>query len=186
MELTTHKGQIATAKTKGGTESFLWDGLALISRNETEYVNEPYVTGGNPILADDKVLFNDMAMFTGKPYIGELGYAFLFRNYRPGLGKWQTSDPLGYPDGWNNFAYVNNGVTMHFDFLGGKIGDGKWEWEPAGPDDDQRFELTDDYYVGENPYKIMRAWDQVQTFSLGSAYVAETRTYSFRAYQLIN
>ena len=25
----------------------------------------------------------------------------------------------------------------------------------------------------------MRAWDQVQTFSLGSAYVAETRTYSF-------
>ena len=131
MELTTHKGQIATAKTKGGTESFLWDGLALISRNETEYVNEPYVTGGNPILADGDVLFNDLlgstigirsgkeyretgmtafgetdeksAMFTGKPYIGDLGYAFLFRNCRPSLGKWQTGDPLGYPDGWNNF-----------------------------------------------------------------------------------
>ena len=199
--------KVSRVKMDGRQEHFLWDNLALISRNETEYVNEPYVTGGNPILADEDVLFNDMlgstigirsgkeyretgmtafgetdeksAMFTGKPYIGELGYAFLFRNYRPGLGKWQTSDPLGYPDGWNNFAYVNNGVTMHFDFLGGKIGDGKWEWEPAGPDDDQRFELTDDYYVGENPYKIMRAWDQVQTFSLGSAYVAETRTYSF-------
>jgi RHS repeat-associated protein len=49
--------------------------------------------------------------FTGKPYIGELGYAFLFRNYRPEQGKWQTADPLGYPDGWNNLAYVNNGVT---------------------------------------------------------------------------
>ena len=137
-------GQIATAKTKAGTESFLWDGLALISRNETEYVNEPYVTGGNPILANDKVLFNDMlgntvstissnelnpvfmtafgetadknAMFTGKPYIGELGYAFLFRNYRPDQGKWQTQDPLGYPDGWNNFAYCNN--TIGFDRLG--------------------------------------------------------------------
>ena len=139
-------GQIATAKANGRQENFLWDNLALISRNETEYVNEPYVTGGNPILADEDVLFNDLlgstigirsgkeyretgmtafgetdeksAMFTGKPYIGELGYAFLFRNYRPGLGKWQTSDPLGYPDGWNNFTYYNNWVTENIDFLG--------------------------------------------------------------------
>ena len=140
-------GQIATAKANGRQENFLWDNLALISRNETEYVNEPYVTGGNPILADEDVLFNDLlgstigirsgkeyretgmtafgetdeksAMFTGKPYIGELGYAFLFRNYRPGLGKWQTSDPLGYPDGWNNFAYCNNWVNDAIDLFGG-------------------------------------------------------------------
>ncbi len=142
-------GQIATAKANGRQENFLWDNLALISRNETEYVNEPYVTGGNPILADEDVLFNDLlgstigigsgkeyretgmtafgetdeksAMFTGKPYIGELGYAFLFRNYRPGLGKWQTSDPLGYPDGWNNLAYVNNSVTMAIDWQGTEV-----------------------------------------------------------------
>ncbi|MDR0933451.1 MAG: hypothetical protein LBM70_10610, partial [Victivallales bacterium] len=50
--------------------------------------------------------------------IGELGYAFLFRNYRPEQGKWQTADPLGYPDGWNNLAYVNNGVSFLIDFLG--------------------------------------------------------------------
>ncbi|MDR0933360.1 MAG: hypothetical protein LBM70_10140, partial [Victivallales bacterium] len=56
--------------------------------------------------------------FTGKPYIGELGYAFLFRNYRPEQGKWQTADPLGYPDGWNNLAYVNNGVTGAIDWQG--------------------------------------------------------------------
>ena len=144
-------GQIATAKTHatGKQESFLWDGLALIHRGGTSYINEPYVTGGNPILAEDKVLFNDMLgttlgvhsekyepiardafgmtskdadsaenFFTGKPYIGELGYAFLFRNYRPEQGKWQTSDPLGYPDGWNNLAYVNNGVTNCYDWLG--------------------------------------------------------------------
>ena len=144
-------GQIATAKTHatGKQESFLWDGLALIHRGGTSYINEPYVTGGNPILAEDKVLFNDMLgttlgvhsekyepiardafgmtskdadsaenFFTGKPYIGELGYAFLFRNYRPELGKWQTTDPLGYPDGWNNLAYVNNGVTTAIDWLG--------------------------------------------------------------------
>ena len=145
-------GQIATAKTHatGKQESFLWDGLALIHRGGTSYINEPYVTGGNPILAEDKVLFNDMLgttlgvhsekyepiardafgmtskdadsaenFFTGKPYIGELSYTFLFRNYRPEQGKWQTTDPLGYPDGWNNFAYVNNGVIYRYDLLGG-------------------------------------------------------------------
>lgn len=46
---------------------------------------------------EDKRLF-----FTGKPYVEDLGYAFLFRNYRSDLGKWQIRDPIGYPDGWNN------------------------------------------------------------------------------------
>ena len=137
-------GQIAQAIHNGKSEDFLWDGLALIHRGETSFINEPYVTGGNPILSSkDGVMFNDMlgstlniggkavnmtafgesadtnAMYTGKPYIGELGYAFLFRNYRSDYGKWQTTDPLGYPDGWNNLAYGNNQVTNGFDYLGG-------------------------------------------------------------------
>ena len=226
-------GQLAACVSIESSEEFQWDGLALIQRNSTNYVNEPAVTGGNPILADDKVLFNDMlgttlgikdgdkvmqnnltafgeslsaslmedSFFTGKPHVGEMGYVFLFRAYRADQGKWNSQDPvalamalptatdfsrnssfvkaLGYPDGWNNLAYCNNGVTMYFDFLGGEIGDGKWEWEPAGPDDDQRFELTDDYYVGENPYKIVRNWVHIRTFLLGSAYMAEAQTYSF-------
>lgn len=55
----------------------------------------------------------------GNPKVEGLGYAFLFRNYRANLGKWQTADPLGYPDGWNNLTYVNNRVTNCFDWLGG-------------------------------------------------------------------
>ena len=129
----------------------------MIHRGGTSYINEPYVTGGNPILAEDKVLFNDMLgttlgvhsekyesiardafgmtskdadsaenFFTGKPYIGELGYAFLFRNYRPELGKWQTTDPLGYPDGWNNLAYCNNDIISGIDCLGG------WKFKITG------------------------------------------------------
>ncbi len=81
---------------------------------------------------------NKETMFTGKPQIDGIGYAFLFRSYRPELAKWtpnfdrnfefvrseseaeqtKTADPLGYPDGFNNFAYVNNGVTGCIDFLG--------------------------------------------------------------------
>ncbi len=146
-------GQIANASVNGKNEEFSWDGLALLERNGTNYLNEPYATGGNPVLADKKVLFNDLlgttqgvksgdkytatprtafdvnkaslsseayrvGGFTGKPHIEGLGSVFLFRNYRPELSKWQTSDPLGYPDGWNNLAYENNEVNITFDPLG--------------------------------------------------------------------
>ena len=157
-------GQLAEAVTPEKRETFQWDGLALIQRNSTNYINEPAVTGGNPILADDKVLFNDMlgttlgikdgdkvmqnnltafgeslnsslltenSFFTGKPHIGELGYAFLFRNYRPDQGKWQTSDPLGYPDGWNNFAYCNNHAGTAIDYLGAYEIEWKGTWTDA-------------------------------------------------------
>ena len=101
------------------------------------------------------------------------------RNYRSDTGKWQTSDPLGYPDGWNNYAYCNNGVTLHFDYCGGKIGDGIWEWESSGPDDDQRCELIDEYYIGGG-YNIIKSWKELTdyNFTIGSAYAAETRAFS--------
>ena len=135
-------GQIAKAIYGDKVEEFMWDGLALIWRSGVTYINEPYVTGGNPVMAGDDVLFNDMlgstlavndkavemtsfgeigdknAFFTGKPMIDELGYSFLFRDYNPNQGKWTTTDPLGYPDGWNNLAYVNNGATVLVDWLG--------------------------------------------------------------------
>lgn len=60
--------------------------------------------------------------YTGKPHIENLGYSFLLRNYRSDLGKWQTSDPIGYPDGWNNFAYCGNGITFRIDLYGASWG----------------------------------------------------------------
>ncbi len=140
-------GQIAKAIYGDKVEEFMWDGLALIWRSGVTYINEPYVTGGNPVMAGDEVLFNDMlgstlavngnpvemtsfgetadknAFFTGKPMVDELGYSFLFRDYNPNQGKWTTSDPIGYPDGWNNLAYCNNGVTDAFDLFGANM----WE-----------------------------------------------------------
>ena len=57
--------------------------------------------------------------YTGKPEVAGLGHAFLFRNYRAGLAKWQTADPLGYPDGWNSLAYCGNESSENVDFMGG-------------------------------------------------------------------
>ena len=170
-------GQIESATAGGKRETFLWDNLALISRDATQYVNEPYATGGNPILANDNILFNDMlgstlsingnpvamtafgetdnksAMFTGKPYIGELGYVFLFRNYRAEEGKWQTMDPIGYPDGWNNLAYCNNHLIKNFDLDGlcerRMLSNGKYEYDPC---DD--FEILEENKVGRAEIKL--------------------------------
>ena len=52
-------GQFAAHVSIESSGTFRWDGLALIQHNSSSYVNEPAVSGGNPILADDKVLFND-------------------------------------------------------------------------------------------------------------------------------
>ena len=139
-------GQLASVTRGNEAERFIWDGLALVHRDGSDYLNEPAVGGGNPVASNGKVMLNDMlgstvavkgdeglgmtsmtafgesgdpnAFFTGKPFIGEIGYAFLMRSYRPENGKWQTADPMGYPDGWNNLAYCNNGVTSSVDLWG--------------------------------------------------------------------
>ena len=59
--------------------------------------------------------------FTGKPFVEGLGHAFLMRNYRAGLAKWQTADPIGYPDGWNQLAYCGNDVCANVDYLGAYV-----------------------------------------------------------------
>ena len=149
-----NNNQLAKAIRGNDIETFEWDGLALIERNGTKYINEPHPGGGNPVLAiggkdteATETIFTDMlgtslgkieenrysaiaktsfgadtsdksSFFTGKPYVEELGYAFLFRNYRPNIGKWQISDIIGYPDGWNNFAYCGNNVIHFLDYIG--------------------------------------------------------------------
>ena len=62
---------------------------------------------------------NPETFFTGKPYVEGLGHAFWMRNYRAGLAKWQTADPLGYPDGCNQFAYGVNSPASGVDNTGG-------------------------------------------------------------------
>lgn len=62
--------------------------------------------------------FDKSSFFTDNPYLEDLGYAFLLRNYRVDIGKWQTQDLIGYPDGWNNLAHCNNMISSCYDYLG--------------------------------------------------------------------
>ena len=145
-------GQLARADYGGGrAEEFEWDGLALVRRGDERFVNEPHPGGGNPVVSSKGVTYlNDAlgttvgarrgarysaaaltafgegggrhAFFTGKPLVEGLGRAFLMRNYRADLAKWQTADPLGYPDGWNQLAYGPNSPLSGVDFLGASWG----------------------------------------------------------------
>ena len=129
----------------GKTEDFVWDGLALVKRGGEQFVNEPHIGGGNPVASSNGTAYfndilgatvgvkrgrkysvaaltafgeGDVAFFTGNPLVPVRGRIFLFRNYRPDLAKWQTADPLGYPDGWNSLAYCNNSSAVAMDWLG--------------------------------------------------------------------
>ena len=78
---------------------------------------------GNGYSAIDKTSFgadtsDKSSFFTGKPYVEDLGYAFLFRNYRADMGKWQVRDLSGYPNGWNNLLYANNAPIYTYDRYG--------------------------------------------------------------------
>ncbi len=61
----------------------------------------------------------ETAFYTGKPYLASSGdYAFKYRKYNPGLARWTSEDPSGFPDGANTHMYVNNSASYCFDFLG--------------------------------------------------------------------
>ena len=54
-------GQLATVTKGKVTEEFTWDGLALVRRGTTSYVNEPHPGGGAPVTSSDGgVMFNDI------------------------------------------------------------------------------------------------------------------------------
>ena len=52
---------IATVTKGKVTENFTWDGLALVKRGTTSYVNEPHPGGGAPVASSNGgVMFNDI------------------------------------------------------------------------------------------------------------------------------
>ncbi|MGN0847461.1 MAG: hypothetical protein ACI4RA_08780 [Kiritimatiellia bacterium] len=100
--------------------------------------------------------------FTGKPQVAGLGRVFLFRNYRADLAKWQTADPLGYPDGWNQLAYCGNGVTGVVDFMGAYLKTVR-EWDTSeGFDYVYKYSHTEyrtDYFCFCDVYEC-RLWGE--------------------------
>ena len=92
-------------------------GTTVGSKSNGKYSSAALTAFGEDLTVHSPTPTQNSNFFTGKPFVEGLGHAFLMRNYRAGLAKWQTADPLGYPDGWNQLAYCGNGVTSAVDAL---------------------------------------------------------------------
>jgi len=63
--------------------------------------------------------FGNPWMWTGQRYDAGTGlYAFLYRTYSPGLGRWMQRDPRGYADSVNLYEYAIGDPLYWIDALG--------------------------------------------------------------------
>jgi RHS repeat-associated protein len=188
------EGQLVATNSAGTSETFAWDGLAMVNRGEELFVNEAHAVGGVPAIVGNKVAVSDMigsslsvgnegfestafgeglisGLYTGKPFIkGIDGFIFKYRIYSAGVSRWLTDDPTGFPDGANNHAYALNDPISNVDPLG------LVTWSHTGPNDVQSLTA---YLTPGGPTQNQA--EQHQADRSGSCYIetmTRGRTYS--------
>jgi RHS repeat-associated protein len=126
-----------------------WDVTAVVDTTGTvqeRYAYDPY--GKPSVLAPDfsprgSSLFGWVYLHQGGRFDTTTGlFNFRHRDYSPTLGRWMETDPLGYVDGANRYAYARSDPLMNED--------------PAGLDD-KRFDFQDPNKVRWTPYRVGKA-----------------------------
>ena len=123
-----NNNQLAKVVRENGVETFEWDGLALIERSGTKYINEPHAGGGNPVLAiggeSTEAIFTDM-LGTSIGKVEENGYSAIDKT---SFGA-DTSDKSSF---FTGKPYVE-GLGYAFLFRNYRADMGKWlSQDPIG------------------------------------------------------
>lgn len=111
------------------TYYYYFDGLGSVVAlsDDSGNIVEKYeydVFGKPTILSPDDELretsaYGNRFMFTGREYDSETGlYYYRARYYRPEIGRFLQTDPIGYTASLNLYAYVGNNPIMRVDPLG--------------------------------------------------------------------
>lgn len=132
-------GMLVGKEREGCVELQAWDGVTLLARGEDTFINERGVGGGGLVMLKDNEGFKVCATdylkntlfigaeshastaygtgqengtFNGQWFDQDIGaFVYAFRNYMPGTMKWMSQDPMGFPDGTNNYAFVKDPVS---------------------------------------------------------------------------
>jgi len=168
------EGHLVGIERPEGTESFVWDGNALAARGDRAFSNESHMMGGAPVLASaGEVVVSDYlgttlassdqqysgtafgeglegrALYTARPHVAELGgHLFQYRVLSSDSCRWITSDPSGFPDGANSYAYVLGDPLSKTDPLGLAWTETEWAWdeEPGGFDNEEETPKKPSYH----------------------------------------
>ena len=90
----------------------------LVERYEYDVYGAPTIFDSNDTEQTESAIGNPY-LFTGRRFDPESGnYYYRARIYSPELGRFLQTDPLGYVDGLNLYAYVGNNPVSWIDPLG--------------------------------------------------------------------
>ncbi len=117
-------GNLISQRKAGASHYYLFDALGStrLLTDASENISESllYDAWGN-------LVGSAPTMAVPFRWVGELGYLFVLstadysvraRVYQPGIGRWISQDPIGFVDGLNLYAYVQNQTGMAFDASG--------------------------------------------------------------------
>ncbi|MHC4542139.1 MAG: RHS repeat-associated core domain-containing protein [Planctomycetota bacterium] len=106
-------------------------------------------------------------MFAGRRFDIEIGlYYNRARYYHPFTGRFLQTDPIGYGDGMNWYAYCGNNPVRYLDPLGLTFWDLKVKYDPGGDYDKIVFEWTN---LGDTAPTLVNPWDYGYIIDCNSA-----------------